>query len=161
MELWDIYDENRNLTGKTIVRGQLLGKDEYHLAVHIWIVNSKGEFLIQKRSPWVKLSPNMWATTGGAAVKGDTSYDACKREMSEEIGIVPNMDNAKLIFTAKREDCFADIWLIKQDFNIEECNLQKEEVSEVRWVSVEDIKKMIVEGQFWTYNYFDEVISNI
>lgn len=160
MELWDVYDENRNLTGKTIVRGEKLGQNEYHLVVHIWIVNSKGEFLIQKRSPMVKLKPNIWATTGGSAVKGETSYEACMREMSEEIGIVPNMENANIIFTIKREDNYSDVWLVKQDFNIEECNIQKEEVSEVKWASIEAIKKMIDEGEFWNYKYLDKIFES-
>lgn len=47
MELWDIYNENREKTGRTIVRGQKLGENEYHLVVHMWIINSNGQFLIQ------------------------------------------------------------------------------------------------------------------
>ncbi len=43
-ELWDVYDENRNLTGKTISRKKFLsGNGEYHLVVHIWIKNSNNE----------------------------------------------------------------------------------------------------------------------
>ena len=43
-EIWDIYDENRNLTGKTIKRAEYINKikeNEYHLVVHIWIKNDK------------------------------------------------------------------------------------------------------------------------
>lgn len=161
MELWDIYDSNRKLTGKTIVRGEKLKKWEYHLVVHIWIVNSKGEFLIQKRAPSVKIRPNLWATTGGSAVKGDNSYTACVREMTEEIGIVPNMDNAKVLFTVTRDECISDIWLIKQDFPISDCKMQVEEVSDIRWASLEEIKKMIKEGTFWAYRYLDELMERI
>ena len=43
-EFWDIYDENRNLTGKIHERGKPLAKGEYHLVVHIWVQNENGEF---------------------------------------------------------------------------------------------------------------------
>ncbi len=38
---------------------------DHHLVVHVWIVNDKGEFLIQKRQSWKEGGPNMW---DGAAV---------------------------------------------------------------------------------------------
>lgn len=51
-ELWDVLDKNGEPTGKTVSRGfkGAFPKGKYHLVVHIWIKNSKGEFLIQKRS---------------------------------------------------------------------------------------------------------------
>lgn len=42
-EIWDLYDENRELLGKDHVRGEQLPIDGYHLVVHVWIRNSKGE----------------------------------------------------------------------------------------------------------------------
>ena len=54
MELWDIYDRNRNKTGKIIKRGERMLEGEFHLIVHIWIKNSNNEFLIQQRSEKVK-----------------------------------------------------------------------------------------------------------
>ena len=41
-EIWDLYDENRELLGKDHVRGEQLPIDGYHLVVHVWIRNSKG-----------------------------------------------------------------------------------------------------------------------
>ena len=45
-EIWDLYNENRELLGKDHVRGEQLPIDGYHLVVHVWIRNSKGEYLI-------------------------------------------------------------------------------------------------------------------
>ena len=51
MELWDVYDENRKPLGYTVKREKFDSlNNEYHIVVHIWIKNSKGEYLIQKRS---------------------------------------------------------------------------------------------------------------
>lgn len=49
-EIWDLYNENRELLGKDHVRGGQLPIDGYHLVVHVWIRNSKGEYLISQRS---------------------------------------------------------------------------------------------------------------
>ncbi len=45
MELWDIYDIDRNKTDKIMERGAKFNEGDYHLAVHICIFNSKGEMI--------------------------------------------------------------------------------------------------------------------
>ena len=88
IEIWDVLDENGALTGKTALRGKgVLKSGEYHLVVHIWIVSSTGMFLIQRRADDKKLMPGEWAATGGAAISGEDSFAAAKRELFEELGI--------------------------------------------------------------------------
>ena len=50
MEKRDLYDENRQLTGETIYKGEAIPEGRYIIVVLVFIQNSKGEFLIQKRS---------------------------------------------------------------------------------------------------------------
>ena len=50
MEIWDLYDVNGNVTGKTLERGNLIPEGYYHLVVHIWIRNKDGKYLISRRS---------------------------------------------------------------------------------------------------------------
>jgi 8-oxo-dGTP diphosphatase len=161
MEIWDIYTKDRQKTKKTIVRGEPLGEGEYHLVVHMWIINSKGQFLIQKRASSVKSSPNMWAITGGAAIAGDDSYSACIREVKEEIGIRSDMGKAEVAFTLIREVSICDVWLIRQDFSIEECTLQKEEVSEVKWAYSQEIKDLVKQGIFHNYQYLNDLFLKL
>lgn len=42
-EIWDLYNENRELLGKDHVRGGQLPIDGYHLVVHVWIREAKEE----------------------------------------------------------------------------------------------------------------------
>lgn len=161
MEIWDIYDKDRNNTGRTIVRGEKLKDGDYHLVIHAWIVNSEGKLLIQKRAKTVTVCPNMWAMTGGSAVKGENSYETCLREVSEELGVKPDMKNAKLIFTKLRQDKITDVWVIKQDFAIDSCKLQKEEVSDAKWVSKEEIKILLEKKKFIDYKYIDNLFQLI
>lgn len=114
MELWDVLDENGNKTGRTVERGQPMAQNEYHLVVHVWVVNSKGEFLISKRSP-DKSFPNMWESAGGSAIAGEDSLTAAIRETREELGIVLDPQNSKLFRQYQRHHCdfpdFVDVWL--------------------------------------------------
>ena len=84
-ELWDIYDSDRNPTGRVEPRGRLVIGD-YHLVVHIWLMNEKGEILVTQRAqnnPWGLF----WETTGGSVLAGETSLQAAVREVREEVGI--------------------------------------------------------------------------
>lgn len=50
MEMRDLYDENKRITGETIVKDETIPKGKYYIIVVIWIQNEDGEFLIQKRT---------------------------------------------------------------------------------------------------------------
>lgn len=148
MEKWDLYDELGNMLNKTIVRGEKLNPNEYHKSIHVWIVNSKKEFLIQKRSPNEDRFPNMWSMTGGAVLAGETSEDASLRELKEELGIIIETNDLKKLGTIKRKNGLVDIFIVHKDLNIENVVLQKEEVSEVNFVSIDKINELLKKEQF-------------
>lgn len=76
MERWDLRDGEGNPTGETMERGEHLKPGQYHLVVHIWIIDGQGRLLIQKRAAHLKLMPDIWAATGGSAVAGEDSHTA-------------------------------------------------------------------------------------
>ena len=87
MELWDIYDSERNKTGKIAERGKYKFKEnEYHIVVIGVIINSKKEILISQRAQKKKY-PYLWECSGGSVLKDETSEEAAKRELKEELGI--------------------------------------------------------------------------
>ena len=106
-------------------------------------MNSKGEFLIQKRSPNKKFFPNMWSQTGGGVDEGETTLQAALRECKEELGITIDLSNIELILSFKRKFDFVDVWLVKQDIDISNIVLQEEEVSEVKWSSIDEIRELM------------------
>ena len=162
MEYWDILDKNGNKTGKTIVRGRRsLAKGEYHLVVHIWVVNDKGEYLIQRRSDDKPLMPGEWAATGGSAIAGEGSRHAALRELYEELGIYVPRRKMMLVRRQLRKYSLNDIYAVRCNIPAHRCRLQKEEVAEVKWVTLEEVKRMIDEGKFHNYgkSYFDIVYS--
>lgn len=152
MELWDVYDINRNKTSKTMVRGEAFEKGNYHLVVHVCIFNSKGEMLVQQRQPFKEGWPNLWdITAGGSAIKGDTSQSAAERELFEEIGLRADFNNIRPHITINFDDGFDDYYLIEREVDINELSLQYEEVQKVKWASREDIFSMMESGEFIPY----------
>ena len=128
-ELMDIYDENKNLTGKTIKRKDidLLNDDEYIITVHCFIINSSNQILLTQRS----LNQNRagkWEDTHGGLQAGENSVLGIKRELKEEIGIDIQTNELKLIKTLKRKNKFKDIYM--SVFKIEK-NYTKEQIIEM------------------------------
>lgn len=152
MEIWDIYDVDRNKTYEVMTRGEDFKENCYHLVVHICIFNSKGEMLIQQRQPFKKGWSNMWdVTVGGSAIKGDNSQKAAERELFEEIGLKIDLTNIRPHLTVNFNKGFDDYYLIEQDIDINKLTLQYEEVQKVKWASKDEIFSMIDEGQFIPY----------
>ena len=157
-ELWDVYDENRKLTGRLHRRGDPMKDGDYHLVVHIWMMNSKGEFLLTKRSP-DKGFPNMWESTGGSALAGDDSLTAALREVKEETGLELDPAKGKLVLTYHISDYFRDVWLFRQDFDLEDVVLQPGETIDKMYADRNTIFRLMESGEFVPYGYLRDLME--
>lgn len=161
MELWDVYNQCMQKTGRTHVRGVPLKEGDYHLIVHVYPVNSKGEILIQKRAPHVKTKANMWATTGGSVIAGEDFYQGGMRELREELGIEVSEEDVRLISVMERPNRFRAVWLVRTDVDISDLKLQKEEVADAMWATPDRIRQMVKSGEFWHYDYLEWLFRKI
>ncbi len=146
MELLDIYDKNRNFTGKRVVRGTPRKAGEYFLVALVWIVNSRGELLITLRSPEKESWPNHWENTGGAVIAEESSAEGCVRELLEETGVRAEISELTLLNEHRGETAFYDSYAILRDMPIENVRLQPGETSDAMWVSVERFEAMCADG---------------
>lgn len=105
-----------------------------------------GQFLMQKRSMRKKVYPGRWSVTGGAVDLGESTVDAVYRECKEELGIDVNPDKVELMMSVKRKNVFVDIFLDKENWNINDLKLQEEEVDDVKWFERKELKT-IIEGR--------------
>lgn len=157
-ELWDVYDENRSLTGRLQRRGDALESGDYHLVVYVWVQRSDGKFLLTKRSP-NKGFPNMWETTGGSALAGDDSLTAALREVKEETGLTLRPECGRCIHTHKGENYFGDYWLFRHDFDLDDVVLQEGETCDKMCADEETILTMHREGSFIPCRHLDKVFA--
>ena len=152
MELFDLYNEHRILTGETMVRGNPMPERKYRLVVHICIFNSKGELLIQQRQPFKKGWANLWdVTVGGSVTTGETSQQGAHRELLEELGLDVNFEHTVPAISTTFRNGFDDLYILHRDVDISMLRLQPEEVQAAKWASKDEILSMIDAGSFIPY----------
>lgn len=155
MELWDVYDIDRQKTGKLAqrVNGKSMPEGEYHLVVHICLFNAKGQLLIQQRQLDKIGYPGLWdVTAAGSALAGENSASAAARELWEEMGIRHDFHGERPFYTINFPDGFDDVYLIeKNDVALSDLHLQQEEVRDAKWATLEEIEGMLDSGEFVPY----------
>lgn len=162
MELWDLYNKSRELICKDHIRGEELPKDCYHLVVHIWIKNSKGQYLISQRSANRPTFPLMWETVGGSVLKGESSLQGAVREVKEEVGIDLAETDGKLVFSKIRDvidnkkfNDILDVWIFQYDGEVSLLQATTDEVAQTKWLNYEQIEQLYQSGQLVnSLNYF-------
>ena len=131
----------------TIYKNEKIPANRYILVVLVFIQNSQGKFLIQKRS---KQKDGKYASTGGHPKTGETSIDGMITEIKEELGLTVKPEELELIFSGQEnvKQVFFDIYYMRKDFNISDLKLQKEEVDFVEWLSFKEIETLIKKDLF-------------
>ena len=153
MELWDVYDENRNKTGKVIERGKYkLEQGEYHIVVTGIIINSKNEILLSQRAPNKPL-PLQWECNGGSILSGETSLGGIVRELKEELGLEFSKKEAIFLKTVKNKTHpnFKDLWVFRKDVDIKDIKFVDEEAIAAKWVSIDEFIQILNDYLVW-YN---------
>lgn len=146
MELWDVYDINRNKTGKLIDRHgkEKLQDGEYHLVTVAVIINDRGQLLLTKRAPSKNKYPLMWECTGGSCVKGEDTLQGILRELGEEIGLKFKAEDANLLKTVRDDESndFKDIWLFRKNIEPKDLKFTDGEVIDAKLVTIDEFEKM-------------------
>ena len=131
MELNDIYDKDRNRTGRLHRRGTPWKKGEYGLVVCVWVYDGEGKLLLTRRAP-EKSFAGTWENSGGAAKAGESSLEAAQRELEEETGI--HVEQEELIFLGAegKEGSYVDCYLVHKDVSLFDLVLQEGETTDAR-----------------------------
>ena len=152
MELVDLYDENRLPLGRTAERSARKGPGEYRMVVHVCVFDSRGRLLIQRRTPEKVIFPNLWdVSVGGGVDAGETSRQGAEREFREELGHPLDLSGLRPSVTVNFDGGFDDFYILIRDLRLEELTLQREEVRDVRWASLEEVLGMLRQGTFIPY----------
>lgn len=152
MEYLDIVDENNELTGKTEERNIIHEKGIWHREVAVWIMNEKGEMLLQKRASTKKQEPNKWAICAGHVDAGETVESAIIREIEEELGIKVSIDELEFLNTYKKRNnlpnniknyYFQYMYFIKTNWKVEDYKIRVQELSEIKYISFEEFENIV------------------
>ncbi len=121
----------------------------YISVVGVVIFNSNNELLLQKRSKLKRVNPGKWGICGGKVDLGETTIEAGIRETFEEIGVSLNKEDLEFLNMDVNEKLHFTVYYIKKDVDTEKCNLQKEEVEEIKYFTIEEIQNLDTEGLEW------------
>ncbi|HIE14096.1 TPA: NUDIX domain-containing protein [Candidatus Bathyarchaeota archaeon] len=146
-EFFYVVDENDNVIGRATRKECHVTNQHIHRSVYIFVINSKNEIFLQKRSNKKDLYPGYCTGSATGHVEyGETYESAAKRELKEELGI----ENVPIEIIAKFK-CFSEIereisalFICKYEGPLK---LDKKEIEEGGFFSIEEIKKALQIGE--------------
>ena len=166
MELWDIYDSNKQRTGRTMKRNDWCLKDgEYHLTVLGVIKHTDGRYLITQRAMDKSWAPGWWEVSGGGVMAGETSEQAIQREIREETGLDVRQAEGGYLFSYKRvnpdegDNYFVDIYRFEMDVAEEDVHIQEKEALGFKFADLDEIKKLAEDGIFLHYSSISQAFE--
>ena len=164
MELNDIYDAERRLTGRLHQRGTPWKPGEYGLVACVWVYDGRGNLLLTRRAR-EKSYPGTWENSGGAAKaaayllmreraesvvilnRSREKAAAVARELFEETGIRAPEEDFELIDSARGRDTFFDFYCLERRVALRDIVLLPGETDDVMWASFDRVHAMIRRGQ--------------
>lgn len=141
-----LFDLNCQPTGKGYYVGDVVPEGYLVMVVMIAIENSRGDFLMQKRSRF-KTSPLTWTVTGGHPCFDETNLQGMIREVKEELGLDIQNDKVESFYICRDGEVCREMFYCKKDLDIDKLVLQPEEVEDVAWFSREKVLQMMKEGK--------------
>ncbi|MDD7280713.1 NUDIX hydrolase [Floccifex sp.] len=163
MEYWDIYDENKQLTGQTMKKNDwILKPGQYHLSVLGIIQNKEGNYLITQRVMTKAWAPGWWEVPGGACMAGESSKEAVIREVKEETGLDVSNAEGGFVMSYHRENpgdnYFVDVYKFILDFDKEDVCIQSKEALDFKLASLETMEQLDKEGIFLHFQSIKEAL---
>ncbi len=158
-EYFEVFNEDGTSTRELKLRNQVHRDGDWHCSVHVVVINSRGEILVQKRQADKDVFSDMWdISCAGHLEPYESSRDGGVRELKEELGIDVSGAKLELLFrlnvsvTAKggliKDNEIGDVYLLRMDLAVENLVIQESEVSEVKWMPLADFRLAVEKGGF-------------
>ena len=132
-----------------------------HRAFSVFVFNEKNELMIQQRAFEKYHSPGLWTNTCCSHQReGESNVEAGKRRLQEEMGFVTDLkDTVSFIYKAPFDNGLTEHEFdhILVGYYDGEPNLNPEEVSDWKWMTLEDLK-MDMEKQPQLYTEWFKII---
>ncbi len=145
-QICQIVDETDNIIGYKL-RNEIDFEKDYYRIGCLWLKNPKGEVLLAQRLLTKDKDPGKWGpSAAGTLEQGETYESNIYKEAAEELGLsgVEFMPVIKLKLEEPRKS-FLQLYKGECDWPVSRFVPQPEEVEQVAWVNVNDLKKDILE----------------
>ena len=164
-ELLDVYTRDGEYLGvqprELFVKGN---PGFYNKPAWTWVYNSKNEVLVQKRASTKKVYPDYWdMSCAGHIDAGESVIQGVMREAKEEIGIDVKEEDCEFKFEFIEDNLgeLGQVYFIKVDKDINDFIIQEEEVAEIKWVSLDELREMLYSDKWCPYSkeYKEKVLE--
>ena len=91
---------------------------------------------------------NLYSLTGGHVLANENSKDAIIREVKEELGLDIKDELIIYVSSLTLNTPIFDIYYLEKDIDLNTLNIEKDEVSNVYFMDLEKIKKLIENKNF-------------
>jgi 16S rRNA (adenine1518-N6/adenine1519-N6)-dimethyltransferase len=133
-DIFDIVDEQDEVISSA-PRSEVHRDGHLHRAAHIWLLNNKGEVLIQLRSAHKDKHPSTWDSSAcGHVDSGEDYATAARRETCEELGLSESPELKEIAYccdTEKLGQEFVRVYLGQAEGPFQP---QISEVAQIRWI---------------------------
>lgn len=163
-ELLFTVDENNNPI-TPVARNVAHSSNVWHRTSHVWIINKNNEVLCQMRSMLKDCNPGMWEAFFGGHLSPDSNYlDHAVTELNEELGIKCDKKELKELFVNKSDEAyeFQCVYILRWDGDISKLFLEKDEVDQVKWFKISDLKtQMSTNLKLWSLMGYEDKFFKI
>ena len=145
-----IVDDDDNIVGEMQLFDAMAAGKNLRVS-HILVISSQGLMLLQQRGPNI-MAPNLWnAAAAGHVDAGDTYESTAVKELEEEMGLTTSAEQlnylGKIHMPVKSDNgdhakFHVGYWVQ----NDGEVHPDPEEVSDYKWVSVEELEAAITKN---------------
>ena len=139
-EMFDVVDE-QNQVVRQATRREVHANDWLHRAVHIFVLNSRGQVFLQLRSHLKDKKPSKWDSSAAGHLDAGEDYLSCAvRELEEEVGVRTSPEG--LTFAGKVPACrgtggeFVELYTVRHDGRL---RWPAAEIETGQWFTPEEI----------------------
>lgn len=123
---------------------ELIKSNDIYRVSALWIINSQEQILFAKRSFNKINNPGKWGPAVSGTVEENENYlNNIIKETREEIGIdltQYSFEKIEKIYTDGKYNFFCQWYLLKEDIDINNLEIQKDEVEEIKWMNKEKFR---------------------
>ena len=148
-EQFEVLDEQGHKTGQLLDRATVHRQQLWHEVANVWILNEKGEVLLQLRGPDVDLNPNVWDVAVGTHVRPNEEPTlAAQRCLQAELGITIMPDNIKHLFNMQSANPLPDgrfhkvlghVFLVKRTIELRDFTFDHTKIAQLAWRPLVDV----------------------
>lgn len=174
-EQYEVLDEQCHKTGQLLDHDAVHEQQLWHAVVNVWVINKKGELLLQLRAPDVELAPNVWDVSVGTHLRpGEEPISAAQRALRNtfQIEVAPeglkhlfNIQSANPMPNGRFHKVLGHVFLTQQDFDPSTVQIDDTKIAKLAWVPLESFMAEIgsseTQGKYYprANNYYSQLFT--